>query len=129
MEDQAQDQAVETEQKQKHQQCFVGKGVLLEPFVHQVGGHCCVLRCGERTLCKPLIPREHQFYKSLPSAMRRFTPQYKGNADCPSHLLMRLLLCCALCVSFPRSSACFCVSSESMLCRPDLPFLQDVCKF
>uniref|UniRef100_A0A3B3TMU6 Kinase n=1 Tax=Poecilia latipinna TaxID=48699 RepID=A0A3B3TMU6_9TELE len=54
------------------------KGVMLEPFVHQVGGHCCVLRFGEQTICKPLIPREHRFYKTLPPAMRKFTPQYRG---------------------------------------------------
>lgn len=54
------------------------KGVLLEPFTHQVGGHSCVLRFNETTLCKPLIPREHQFYETLPAEMRRFTPQYKG---------------------------------------------------
>lgn len=51
---------------------------MLEPFVHQVGGHSCVLRFGEQTICKPLIPREHQFYKSLPAEMRKFTPQYRG---------------------------------------------------
>ncbi|KAG7232550.1 hypothetical protein INR49_008388, partial [Caranx melampygus] len=56
---------------------YPGKGVMLEPFVHQVGGHSCVLRFGEETICKPLIPREHQFYKSLPPEMRKFTPQYK----------------------------------------------------
>lgn len=54
------------------------KGILLEPFVHQVGGHSCVLRFNETTLCKPLIPREHQFYETLPAEMRKFTPQYKG---------------------------------------------------
>lgn len=53
-------------------------GVLLEPFVHQVGGHSCVLRFNETTLCKPLVPREHQFYETLPAEMRKFTPQYKG---------------------------------------------------
>ncbi|XP_076870698.1 inositol hexakisphosphate kinase 2b [Brachyhypopomus gauderio] len=53
-------------------------GVMLEPFVHQVGGHSCVLRFGDQTICKPLIPREHQFYKSLPPEIRRFTPQYRG---------------------------------------------------
>ncbi|XP_065128840.1 inositol hexakisphosphate kinase 2b [Paramisgurnus dabryanus] len=53
-------------------------GVMLEPFVHQVGGHSCVLRFGEKTICKPLIPREHQFYKSLPPEIRKFTPQYRG---------------------------------------------------
>ncbi|XP_061584006.1 inositol hexakisphosphate kinase 2-like [Cololabis saira] len=62
----------------QNQQCCMDKGVMLEPFVHQVGGHSCVLRFGEQTICKPLIPREHQFYKSLPTAMRKFTPQYRG---------------------------------------------------
>lgn len=60
---------------------YPGKGVMLEPFVHQVGGHSCVLRFGEQTICKPLIPREHQFYKSLPAEMRKFTPQYKGKGS------------------------------------------------
>ncbi|XP_029989287.1 inositol hexakisphosphate kinase 2-like [Sphaeramia orbicularis] len=81
-------EAMDAEQKQKqqqqqqnqlqHQQCYIEKGVMLEPFVHQVGGHSCVLRFGDQTICKPLIPREHQFYKSLPAAMRKFTPQYRG---------------------------------------------------
>uniref|UniRef100_A0A2R8MA75 Kinase n=2 Tax=Cebidae TaxID=9498 RepID=A0A2R8MA75_CALJA len=57
------------------------KGVLLEPFVHQVGGHSCVLRFNETTLCKPLVPREHQFYETLPAEMRKFTPQYKGQSQ------------------------------------------------
>nr|KAF6335265.1 inositol hexakisphosphate kinase 2 [Pipistrellus kuhlii] len=59
------------------------KGVLLEPFIHQVGGHSCVLRFNETTLCKPLVPREHQFYETLPAEMRRFTPQYKGQSQGP----------------------------------------------
>ncbi|XP_053576708.1 inositol hexakisphosphate kinase 2 [Bombina bombina] len=54
------------------------KGVLLEPFLHQVGGHSCVLRFNDKTICKPLIQREHQFYETLPSDIRKFTPQYKG---------------------------------------------------
>nr|XP_033782122.1 inositol hexakisphosphate kinase 2 [Geotrypetes seraphini]XP_033782123.1 inositol hexakisphosphate kinase 2 [Geotrypetes seraphini] len=54
------------------------KGVLLEPFLHQVGGHSCVLRFNDKTICKPLIQREHQFYETLPTEIRRFTPQYKG---------------------------------------------------
>ncbi|KAJ3602588.1 hypothetical protein NHX12_030340 [Muraenolepis orangiensis] len=65
-------------QQQQQQHGYLEKGVMLEPFVHQVGGHSCVLRFGEQTICKPLIPREHQFYKSLPPPMREFTPQYKG---------------------------------------------------
>ncbi|CAL8338981.1 unnamed protein product [Merluccius merluccius] len=54
------------------------KGVMLKPFVHQVAGHSCIMRFGEQAICKPLIPREHQFYKSLPPEIRKFTPQYKG---------------------------------------------------
>ncbi|CAL8340199.1 unnamed protein product [Lota lota] len=64
--------------QQQQQHCCYEKGVMLEPFIHQVGGHSCVLRFGEQTICKPLIPREHQFYKSLPPPMREFTPQYRG---------------------------------------------------
>ncbi|KAM3877525.1 inositol hexakisphosphate kinase 2-like [Diretmus argenteus] len=81
-------EAMDAEQQQKqqpqqqnqlqHQQCYMEKGVMLEPFVHQVGGHSCVLRFGEQIICKPLIAREHQFYESLPAAMRKFTPQYRG---------------------------------------------------
>lgn len=81
MEAQAQEAMKEKEKQQhrlQHQQCNMEKGVMLEPFIHQVGGHSCVLRFGEQTICKPLIPREHQFYESLPAEMRKFTPQYRG---------------------------------------------------
>ena len=57
-------------------------GVPLEPFPHQVGGHLSVMKCDERTVCKPLVSREQRFYESLPLAMKRFTPQCKG--ECPS---------------------------------------------
>ncbi|XP_036723756.1 inositol hexakisphosphate kinase 3 [Balaenoptera musculus] len=53
-------------------------GVPLEPFLHQVGGHLSVLKYDEHTVCKPLISQEQRFYESLPLAMKRFTPQYKG---------------------------------------------------
>lgn len=108
MEAQAQE-AMNAEQKQKqqqnqlqhqlqHQQCYMEKGVMLEPFVHQVGGHSCVLRFGEQTICKPLIAREHQFYKSLPAAMRKFTPQYRGNENLPflTAFVAVVLLCISL---------------------------------
>ncbi|NXK96860.1 IP6K3 kinase, partial [Formicarius rufipectus] len=55
-----------------------GRAVLLEPFVHQVGGHTSMLRYDEHTVCKPLVLQELSFYESLPLAMRQFTPQYKG---------------------------------------------------
>ncbi|KAG7229613.1 hypothetical protein INR49_012656, partial [Caranx melampygus] len=60
-----------------------------------VGTTCKILRhsckipglvlCGSVTICKPLIPREHQFYKSLPAAMRKFTPQYRGGKGVAVH--------------------------------------------
>uniref|UniRef100_H0XDM6 Kinase n=1 Tax=Otolemur garnettii TaxID=30611 RepID=H0XDM6_OTOGA len=53
-------------------------GVQLEPFLHQVGGHMSVMKYDEHTICKPLVSREQRFYESLPLAMKRFTPQYKG---------------------------------------------------
>ncbi|XP_006180556.2 inositol hexakisphosphate kinase 3 [Camelus dromedarius] len=53
-------------------------GVPLEPFLHQVGGHLSLMKYDEHTVCKPLISREQRFYESLPLAMKRFTPQYKG---------------------------------------------------
>ncbi|XP_063274630.1 inositol hexakisphosphate kinase 3 [Prinia subflava] len=52
--------------------------VLLQPFVHQVGGHTSMLTYDEHTVCKPLVSQELSFYESLPLAMRQFTPQYKG---------------------------------------------------
>lgn len=60
-------------------------GVPLEPFLHQVGGHLSVLKYDEYTVCKPLISQEQRFYESLPLAMKRFTPQYKG--ECLGSLL------------------------------------------
>jgi len=54
--------------------------VQLEPFVHQVGGHSTMLRYSDSTVCKMLIPREHQFYKTMPLEMKEFTPQYRGRS-------------------------------------------------
>lgn len=55
--------------------------VLLQPFVHQVGGHTSMLTYDEHTICKPLVSQELSFYESLPLAMRQFTPQYKGKGS------------------------------------------------
>ncbi|KAH0629960.1 hypothetical protein JD844_012461 [Phrynosoma platyrhinos] len=55
-----------------------GRGVLLEPFIHQVGGHSSMMRYDDHTVCKPLITREQRFYESLPPEMKEFTPEYKG---------------------------------------------------
>ncbi|XP_022250775.1 inositol hexakisphosphate kinase 1-like isoform X1 [Limulus polyphemus] len=51
--------------------------VQLEPFIHQVGGSSSMLRLDDYTLCKPLIPRELDFYESLPDKLKKFTPEYK----------------------------------------------------
>lgn len=59
--------------------------VQLEPFVHQVGGHSTVLRFNDNTVCKSLIPREHHFYKTMPSVMKEFTPQYRGVVEVTIH--------------------------------------------
>ncbi|KAM4722047.1 inositol hexakisphosphate kinase 1 isoform 1-T2 [Rhinophrynus dorsalis] len=58
--------------------CDRGRGVLLEPFIHQVGGHSSMMRYDDHTVCKPLISREQRFYESLPPEMKEFTPEYKG---------------------------------------------------
>ena len=52
--------------------------VSLEPFVHQVGGSIPMVCLDADTVCKPLIEREHRFYKSLPESLKRFTPQFEG---------------------------------------------------
>uniref|UniRef100_T1J094 Kinase n=1 Tax=Strigamia maritima TaxID=126957 RepID=T1J094_STRMM len=54
------------------------KPVLLEPFIHQVGGHSSMLSFDDSTVCKPLIPRELQFYTTLPPDLAIFTPKFKG---------------------------------------------------
>lgn len=82
------------------------RGVLLEPFIHQVGGHSSMMRYDDHTVCKPLITREQRFYESLPPEMKEFTPEYKGEVSWhsrmhlqPSIFLLLLLSCCLL-VSF-----------------------------
>ncbi|ELU06458.1 hypothetical protein CAPTEDRAFT_164378 [Capitella teleta] len=52
--------------------------VRLEPFAHQVGGHACMLRYDDTSVCKPLINREKHFYQIMPQELRAFTPQFRG---------------------------------------------------
>nr|XP_028589882.1 inositol hexakisphosphate kinase 3 isoform X1 [Podarcis muralis]XP_028589883.1 inositol hexakisphosphate kinase 3 isoform X1 [Podarcis muralis]XP_028589884.1 inositol hexakisphosphate kinase 3 isoform X1 [Podarcis muralis]XP_028589886.1 inositol hexakisphosphate kinase 3 isoform X1 [Podarcis muralis] len=54
------------------------KWIVLEPFIHQVGGHMSMMKYDDYTVCKPLVSQEQWFYETLPAAMKRFTPQYKG---------------------------------------------------
>ena len=51
--------------------------VLLEAYGHQVGGHSLLLRYGD-ALCKPLLPREHFYYETIPHELKAFTPRYNG---------------------------------------------------
>jgi hypothetical protein len=37
-----------------------------------------MFRFNESTICKPLIPREHNFYLNMPPALLEFTPEYHG---------------------------------------------------
>ncbi|CAN8001521.1 unnamed protein product [Ixodes hexagonus] len=53
--------------------------VVLEPFIHQVGGRSSMLCLDEVTLCKPLILQELRFYENLPDVLKPFTSEYKGN--------------------------------------------------
>uniref|UniRef100_A0A8C5R848 Kinase n=1 Tax=Leptobrachium leishanense TaxID=445787 RepID=A0A8C5R848_9ANUR len=71
-------QTMEVGQCVKSAVCDRGRGVLLEPFIHQVGGHSSMMRYDDHTVCKPLVSREQRFYESLPPEMKEFTPEYKG---------------------------------------------------
>ena len=54
--------------------------VPLEPFGHQVAGQASMLSVDPTTVCKPLIPREHHLYRTLPPQLIPFTPQYRGRS-------------------------------------------------
>ncbi|XP_077495720.1 inositol hexakisphosphate kinase 1-like [Amblyomma americanum] len=54
------------------------ENVVLEPYIHQVGGRSSMLCLDEFTLCKPLILQELKFYENLPDDIKPFTSEYKG---------------------------------------------------
>ena len=56
--------------------------VKLEIYGHQVGGHSLLMKIG-KAICKPLLPREHFFYTSIPQEIRDFTPAYHGRLGAP----------------------------------------------
>ncbi|KAK3588084.1 hypothetical protein CHS0354_012140 [Potamilus streckersoni] len=53
----------------------------LAPFVHQVGGHTCVLKLNKSAICKPMVDRELKFYRALPDEMKEFAPKFLGEVD------------------------------------------------
>ncbi|KAF4526592.1 hypothetical protein B566_EDAN006407 [Ephemera danica] len=56
-----------------------GDEVSLLPLTSQVGGHTRLLVLDdESTICKPLNPRELNFYKNTPAEIERFIPKFKG---------------------------------------------------
>lgn len=54
------------------------KEVALLPLNNQVGGHTRLLLLDEGTICKPLNPRELEFYQNIPQDIKLFVPKYKG---------------------------------------------------
>jgi len=53
---------------------------LLEPFSHQVAGHTALCKFNDRTICKPLIPNERDFYEreARTGPLAPFTADYLG---------------------------------------------------
>ncbi|XP_049777253.1 inositol hexakisphosphate kinase 2-like isoform X1 [Schistocerca cancellata] len=52
--------------------------VALLPLGSQVGGHTRLLLLNQSTICKPLNPRELDFYQNIPHDIQMFVPKYKG---------------------------------------------------
>lgn len=52
--------------------------VTVTPFVHQVGGHTCVLQVTPNIVCKPYQENEVLFYRKLPKGLQGFVPFYRG---------------------------------------------------
>lgn len=64
--------------------------VKLEIYGHQVGGHSLLMKIG-KAICKPLLPREHFFYTSIPQEIRDFTPAYHGRCGSVDAVLVLCL--------------------------------------
>ena len=55
--------------------------VRLIPYENQVSGHHKVMLFDESTICKPVIAKEFEFYKSFPPILRKFIPEIKGKSE------------------------------------------------
>jgi hypothetical protein len=51
--------------------------VMLEPFIHQVGGRSTIL-VYDQNICKPINSRELAFYESLPLDLKPFVSEFRG---------------------------------------------------
>ena len=63
----------------------------LEPYVHQVSGHHCLLNYDATTLCKQLTEREHHFYQTASTQLHGFIPEYRGKATFARKPLITLI--------------------------------------
>jgi len=51
--------------------------IMLEPFIHQVGGRSTILMYGQN-VCKPVNLRELAFYETVPEELKPFVPEFRG---------------------------------------------------
>jgi len=58
--------------------------IRLFPYRHQVSGHHRVMLFNSETICKPLMIKEYDFYRSVPEAIKRFVPKLHGIARASS---------------------------------------------
>lgn len=57
-------------------------GVILEPFMHQVGGHNVFLTYKPNSLCKIFHQDEYLFYKHMSPFLKDFVPKLNGLVFC-----------------------------------------------
>lgn len=63
----------------------------LYPLSNQVGGHTRLLLLNEKTVIKPLIIRELEFYQNIPgSEFQQFVPKYKGKCNVCSVVMQQI---------------------------------------
>ena len=56
-----------------------GHSLPLEPYLHQVSGHSCLLALpSSGCVLKPCYSQELTFYSNMPADMRTFTPGFHG---------------------------------------------------
>jgi len=65
----------ESIQQEAEHKCNI---VQLKPYDHQVGGHNCMLKYDDKTLCKPLNEQEHVVYSNTPDSLKEFFPNFYG---------------------------------------------------
>ena len=54
------------------------EAVYLHPFTNQVGGHNCLLKYDDSTICKIIDENELSFYQHIPKELISFVPKFNG---------------------------------------------------